>query len=123
RLALIIAEYQCDVLYRGQKLALADLLPLRNENWITCGDALEVDWLVACPPTETGVTVHAEDLFQTPLAQVAIDLENGGGETYICGNPPYKGSSKQTASEKARMAFVFASYGYTDSFASLDYVA
>ena len=31
RLALIIAEYQCDVLYRGQKLALAEFLPLDGE--------------------------------------------------------------------------------------------
>jgi len=30
RLALIIAEYQCDVLYRGQKEALADFLPLKR---------------------------------------------------------------------------------------------
>nr|WP_255326234.1 DNA methyltransferase [Sphingobium sp. EM0848] len=37
RLALIIAEYQCDVLYRGQQLALAEFLPLNAENWITCG--------------------------------------------------------------------------------------
>ncbi|HGF3359410.1 TPA: DNA methyltransferase [Salmonella enterica subsp. enterica serovar Senftenberg] len=44
RLALIIAEYQCDVLYRGQKLALAEFLPLRSENWITCGNALRIDW-------------------------------------------------------------------------------
>src|SRR6185503_4783547 len=36
RLALIIAEYQCDVLYRGQKLALAEFLPLEAANWITC---------------------------------------------------------------------------------------
>lgn len=36
RLALIIAEYQCDVLYRGQKLALAEFLPLDAQNWITC---------------------------------------------------------------------------------------
>jgi N-6 DNA Methylase len=35
RLALIIAEYQCDVLYRGQKLALAEFLPLEAANWIT----------------------------------------------------------------------------------------
>ena len=28
RLALVITEYQCDVLYRGQKLALAEFLPL-----------------------------------------------------------------------------------------------
>lgn len=45
RLALVIAEYQCDVLYRGQRLALAEFLPLRNENWITCGNALRLDWL------------------------------------------------------------------------------
>ena len=35
RLALIIAEYQCDVLYRGQKEALLEFLPLSNQNWIT----------------------------------------------------------------------------------------
>jgi hypothetical protein len=53
RLALVIAEYQCDVLYRGQKLALAEFLPLRSENWITCGNALRLDWLSVCPPTGT----------------------------------------------------------------------
>lgn len=31
RLALIIAEFQCDVLYRGQKDALAEFLPLDTE--------------------------------------------------------------------------------------------
>ena len=51
RLALIIAEYQADVLYRGQKLALAEFLPLDQENWITCGNALRLDWLSVCPPT------------------------------------------------------------------------
>lgn len=45
RLALIIAEFQCDVLYRGQQLALAEFLPLNKENWITCGNALRLDWL------------------------------------------------------------------------------
>ena len=45
RLALIIAEFQCDVLYRGQKEALTDVLPLDSQNWITCGNALRLDWL------------------------------------------------------------------------------
>ncbi len=45
RLALIIAEYQCDVLYRGQKEALAEFLPLNAMNWIICGNALRLDWL------------------------------------------------------------------------------
>jgi hypothetical protein len=88
RLALIIAEFQCDVLYRGQKDALAEFLPLDAENWIVWGNALRVDWLSLCPPTGTGVKVAADDLFHTPLDQKEIDFENEGGETYVCGNPP-----------------------------------
>lgn len=104
RLALVIAEYQCDVLYRGQKLALAEFLPLRNENWITCGNALRLDWLGVCPPTGTGVKLQGDDLFETPLDQAEIDFENEGGETYICGNPPYRGSKWQTNEQKADLA-------------------
>src|SRR6202011_1038323 len=81
RLALIIAEYQCDVLYRVQQEALAEFLPLDAQNWITCGNALRLDWLSICPPTGTGVKHHAEDLFHTPLDQAQIDFENEGGET------------------------------------------
>ncbi|RVD74180.1 MAG: class I SAM-dependent DNA methyltransferase [Mesorhizobium sp.] len=100
RLALIIAEFQCDVLYRGQKEALAEFLPLDAQNWITCGNALRLDWLSVCPPTGTGVRYHAEDLFSAPLDQAEIDFENEGGETYICGNPPYKGNADQTKGQK-----------------------
>ena len=104
RLALVIAEYQCDVLYRGQKLALAEFLPLRNENWITCHNALRIDWLSVCPATGTGVKLQADDLFETPLDQAEIDFQNEGGETYICGNPPYKGSKWQSDEQKADLA-------------------
>jgi hypothetical protein len=121
RLALIIARYQCDVLYRGQKLALADFLPLERENWITCGNALRLDWLSICPPTGMGVKLHADDLFHTPLDQAQIDFENEGGETYICGNPPYLGSTWQNADQKAELERVFGHR--TNSWKSLDYVA
>ena len=121
RLALIIAEFQCDVLYRGQKLALAEFLPLNKENWITCGNALRLDWLSICPPTGTGVKHKAEDLFHTPLDQAQIDFENEGGETYICGNPPYLGSKWQTDEHKSDLKSIFD--GQTTSWKSLDYVA
>ena len=121
RLALIIAEYQCDVLYRGQKLALAEFLPLDAENWITCGNALRLDWLSLCPPTGTGVKFVSDDLFETPLDQTQIDFENAGGETFICGNPPYKGSQTQTAFQKSDLKAIFE--GRTASWKSLDYVA
>lgn len=121
RLALIIAEFQCDTLYRGQKLALAEFLPLNKENWITCGNALRLDWLSICPPTGTGVKLAGDDLFETPLDQAQIDFENEGGETYICGNPPYLGSKWQTAEQKAELGSIFG--GRTKSWKSLDYVA
>jgi len=120
RLALVIAEYQCDVLYRGQRLALAEFLPLRAENWITCGNALRLNWLRICPPTGTGVKVQADDLFETPLDQAEIDFENEGGETYICGNPPYLGQSEMSQEDKADLSEVFAATGI--QWKLLDYV-
>lgn len=120
RLALVITEYQCDVMYRGQKLALADFLPLRNENWITCGNALRLDWLSICPPTGTGVKLQADDLFGSPLDQAEIAFDNQGGETYLCGNPPYKGSQTQTKEQKADLASVFDRFGIASK--QIDYV-
>ncbi len=118
RLALIIAEFQCDVLYRGQKEALAEFLPLNAENWIVCGNALQLDWLSVCPPAGTGVKVKADDLFGTPLNQTEIDFENEGGETYICGNPPYLGAKKKSKQQSEDMSAV----GLGDA-QLLDYVA
>lgn len=121
RLALVIAEYQCDVLYRGQRLALAEFLPLRAENWITCGNALRLDWLSICRPTGTEVRFQADDLFHLPLNQAEIDFENVGGETYICGNPPYLGFTWQTPEQKSDLKAIFEHR--SRSWKSLDYVA
>jgi hypothetical protein len=121
RLALVIAEYQCDVLYRGQKLALAEFLPLRSDNWITCGNALRLDWLSICPTTATTVKLQADDLFNTPLDQAQIDFENEGGETYICGNPPYLGFTWQSTEQKSDLRAIFE--GRKQNWKSLDYVS
>ncbi|QHQ35227.1 class I SAM-dependent DNA methyltransferase [Algicella marina] len=120
RLALIIAEYQCDVTYRGQKEALAEFLPLDAMNWITCGNALRLDWLSICPPTGTGVKHHADDLFMSPVDQAEIDFENEGGETYICGNPPYIWANNQTAEQKQEVLDLQEEFG--TRFRGLDYV-
>jgi hypothetical protein len=121
RLALIIAEFQCDVTYRGEVQARAEFLPLNAQNWITQGNALRLDWLSICPPTGTGVRYHAEDLFHTPLDQAQIDFENEGGETYICGNPPYVWSNRQTKEQKSDLESVFK--GRASTWKSLDYVS
>jgi hypothetical protein len=120
RLALIIAEFQCDVLCRGQKEALAAFLPLDSQNWITCANALRLDWLNVCPSTGTAVKLVGDDLFSTPLNQAEIDFENEGGETYVCGNPPYKGAREQVPEQKADLQRVL--HGRVKDWKSLDYV-
>ncbi|QSO54182.1 class I SAM-dependent DNA methyltransferase [Alicyclobacillus curvatus] len=121
RLALVIAEFQCDVLYRGMSLALSEFLPLSADNWITCGNALQLDWLTICPPTGSAVKVHADDLFQTPLEQLQLDFDNEVNETYICGNPPYLGSRWRNKEQQSDLAHIFSHR--TSSFKDLDYVA
>jgi hypothetical protein len=120
RLALIIAEYQCDLQYRGKKLALAEFLPLDSENWITNGNALEIDWLSICPPTGKSVKLFGSDLFNSPLDQAEIDFENEGGETYICGNPPYKGSNWRTKEQTQELGKLFSNE--LKAWKALDYV-
>jgi hypothetical protein len=121
RLALIIAEFQGDELYRGQQEAIRDFLPLDAENWITCGNALRIDWLSVCPPAGKAVRLTGDDLFSTPLEQPEIDFENEGGETYICGNPPYLGAKWQSHQHKAELKAIFGDK--TAGWKSLDYVA
>ena len=121
RLALVIADYQCNVNYLGQREAVAEVLPLDKDNWITCANALHMDWSQICPPTGTGVKFVADDLFRSPLNQSEIDFENEGGETYICGNPPYLGSTWQSTAQKADLKHVFKDR--VKQWKSLDYVA
>lgn len=120
RLALIIAEFQCDELYRGQKEALAEVLPLDSQNWITCDNSLRLDWKAICPPAGMVVRVLGDDLFGVSTDQAEIEFKNEGGETYICGNPPYLGGKGQSPTQKAELASVF---GSRDKIGELDYVA
>ena len=94
---------------------------LDSQNWILCGNALQYDWLSICPPTGKGVKHHANDLFHTPLDQAQIDFENEGGETYICGNPPYQGSVNQQEDQKTDIGRIFNKI--TKSYKDLDYVS
>ena len=119
RLALIIAEYQCDVLYRGQKDAIQDFLPLRVENWITCANALQIDWLSVCSGRGINVQHRSSDLFFKAESRKQVNFENEGGEVYICGNPPYLGSRKQTKETKSELEDIASKY--ERKWKSLDY--
>lgn len=121
RLSLVIAEFQCNARYLGNREAIHAVLPLSKQNWIICGNALRLDWQTICPPQSTAVRLTANDLFDAPLEQSEIDFENEGGETYICGNPPYLGGDKLNIEQKSDRSRVFSSYGI--AYGKLDYVA
>ena len=121
RLALVIAQFQCDVRYRGPLVARSVFLPLKKENWIIRGNALQIDWLSVCPAIGTAVKFRTDNLFGIPDEQAEIDFTNEGGETYICGNPPYLGSTWQSDQQKSELQAIFESR--TGSWKTLDYVA
>ena len=93
--------YQCDVLH-GSDSGLSG----RGRRWIT-----EVDIFQNSAPERS--------LFRPRKTQ--IDFENEGGETYICGNPPYLGSRRQGKSHKEDLRLIASSY--EKKWRSLDYVS
>ena len=70
RLALIIAEFQCDALHRGQQEALTEFLPLDTENWITRGNALRLLGEERCGSLATGYRPRFILTAADPLATV-----------------------------------------------------
>ncbi len=120
RLSLLIAEFQSDVRLIGQKEAKALVLPLKQTGQIHQGNALRMDWLKVCPPTRP-VAQACKDLFDDIPEQADIELDGREVETYICGNPPYKGHSQQTFAMKSDLEQLFSEK--ISSWKSLDYIA
>lgn len=123
RLALLIAEFQADCLYLSQQEARAMVLPLHKTGQITVGNALREDWFAVCSPASS--TNGAEPHLSKPNERLAFEAEEIGNsekiETYICGNPPYVGSKRQTDAQRRDLAAVFSKF--STKYKSLDYVA
>lgn len=123
RLALLIAEFQADCLYLSQQEARAMVLPLHKTGQITVGNALRLDWLEVCPPVRAAK--GAEQDLGGPTGLLALEAngqEDGAeAETYICGNPPYKGTKYQSEDQKQDLIGVFSKY--PGSSKAIDYVA
>lgn len=97
KLALFIAEYQANALFKtvfGKTIAA---LPLKEAANIVHDNALRADWDIVCPPPKAGE------------------------EIYIAGNPPFLGKAQQDADQKADMDFVFS--GRVKSYRAFDLVA
>ena len=94
-LSLWLAEHQMNQAFFKEFGRVKPALPLMQTGNIVQGNATRLDWVLVCPHTE-------------------------GGEVFVLGNPPYLGSSMQSAEQKDDMAFVFK--GIKD-YKNLDYIA
>jgi N-6 DNA Methylase len=78
KLALLIAEFQCDVEYIGQREALLGVLPLKETGQIHAGNALRMDWLKICPPVARKM-VEEHDL-AAPTGRLLLEGSAEDGE-------------------------------------------
>jgi hypothetical protein len=96
KLSLWIAEYQMNSDFKELVGTARPPLPLGKITTLRRGNSLELDWMAVCGGDETA-------------------------ETYLCGNPPYLGTSMQTEEQKRDLAAVFRGVDGTN--ANLDYIS
>lgn len=94
-LSMWIAKHQMNAEFAEKFGISIPLIPLKETGNIVAGNAARLDWNKVCP-------------------------NNGTDEIYLISNPPYVGSSMQTAEQKADFEAVF---GTTKFPKKLDYVA
>lgn len=94
-LSMWLAEHQMNLAFMKKFGIATSLLPLKPSGNIKCGNAIQEDWREMCPA-------------------------ESGDEVYILGNPPYLGSKKQDAQQKADIAMTFAG---STNYKNLDYIA
>lgn len=92
-LSLWIAKHQMNSEFKEKFNISIPLIPLKETGQIKQGNATRVDWKGVCP--------------------------NDGGEIYLIGNPPYRGSKYQSKAMKADYKFVFDGRPHSKN---LDYV-
>jgi hypothetical protein len=121
RLALLIAEFQADCKYLDKQQACKAVLPLHKTGQIHVTNALRIDWLTICPPATT--LVEESDLAgPTGRFVAASDVfgDNIDPETYICGNPPYRGAKALSAAQQADLRTAWRGHSYSQN--TTDYV-
>lgn len=94
-LSMWIAKHQMNAEFAEKFGISIPLIPLKETGNIVAGNAARLDWNKVCP-------------------------NNGTDEIYLISNPPYVGSSMQTAEQKADFESVFRSTKFPKK---LDYVA
>jgi len=98
-LSLWLAENQMNKTFEAEFGYSEPMLPLKASGNIVHGNALRLDWEQVCPKRD----------------------EYGELEVYICGNPPFLGTTERTQEQRDDMQYAFSrseSLGYLDFVAS-----
>lgn len=80
---------------------------------------MRLDWATICPP-KNPIEQPPTDLFDDATEQMDIGFAPKDVETYICGNPPYKGNARKTDEQKDDLKFLLD--GQFEKWGLLDYV-
>lgn len=122
-LSLFLAKHQMNQEFTEQFGKALSIIPLIDIPTIVRGNAARLDWQDVCPNVGHTVTkAEQESLFDfgDPEQVVLVDDEKAFDEIYLIGNPPYKGSRKQSVEQKADLAAIFRGSPYPKG---LDYIS
>lgn len=123
-LSLYIAAHQMNIEFEKRFGKRISIIPLQDNPKIVCANAARIDWQEVCPnlphklkntTTQSTMFDFSEPTQETPLAKT-----EEWDEIYLIGNPPYKGSRKQSEQQKQDMKEVA---GKLKNYKSLDYIS
>lgn len=108
-LSLFLAKHQMNQEFTQQFGKKLSIIPLIDIPTIVRGNAARLDWQTVCSNGGHTITANVQGaLFEMegeqPELQLATTMYD---EIYLVGNPPYKGSRKQTPNMKSDMELVF----------------
>ena len=123
-LSLYIAAHQMNLQFEKRFNKKLLLIPLQDNPNIVCANAAQIDWQEVCPNVprklekrvEQSVMFDFDEPKQSNLLEDFVEWD----EIYLIGNPPYKGSKKQSKDQKADFVSYFKDEKYSKN---LDYIA
>lgn len=123
-LSLYIAAHQMNIEFEKRFGKRISIIPLQDNPKIVCANAARIDWQEVCPnlPHKLKNTTAQSTIFNfsEPTQETPLAKTEEWEEIYLIGNPPYKGSKKQSKEQKSDLKSYFKNEKYSKN---LDYIA
>lgn len=123
-LSLFLAKHQMNQEFTEQFGKALSIIPLIDIPTIVHGNAARLDWQEVCLNIGHIVTKSEQESlfdFGEPEQISLVEDEKNYDEIYLIGNPPYRGSSVQSKSQKEDMRHIYESS--LDNYKNLDYIS